>query len=300
MNTQEAKFILQAYRPGGEDANDPQFAEALQQVKNDPELAKWFAEQTAFDSAMSRALQQVMPPDQLRENILAGGRVTSPAFWSRRAVWWAMAASFVLLLSLGTFWLNSMRFAVYMDKMAAASANSQDHVDAKISDLGQIQAWLADRGVETNFILPIALSGLPTTGCRILDWHGHKISMICYMLEGPRHVDLYVAEKSDFMFPPPDKLHFGKINDLITAGWSRNDKVYVMIGQGDEVFFRKYLEPENVARAKLEAEHSAHYGAISCYSTIAGNDAFVTCDVTMRTLDRVMGMGWTAGSFPPQ
>jgi hypothetical protein len=248
MNTQEAKFILQAYRPGGEDANDPQFAEALQQVKNDPELAKWFAEQTAFDSAMSRALHQVKTPGHLRENILAGGRVTRPAFWSRRAVWWAMAASVLVLLGFGAFRLNSMRFADYMDKMAAASASSQGHVEAKISDLGQIQAWLADRGMETNFVMPTALSGAPTTGCRILDWRGHKVSMVCYTLEGSRHVDLFVAEKSDFMFPPPGGLHFGKINDLTTAIWSKNDKVYFMIGQGDEVFFRKYLGPENVVR----------------------------------------------------
>jgi len=248
MNTQEAKFILQAYRPGGEDANDPQFAEALQQAKNDPELAKWFAEQTAFDLAMSRALRQVKPPDHLRENILAGGRVTRPAFWSRRAVWWAMAAAFVLLLGLGTFWLHSMRFADYMDKMAAASASSQGHVEVKISDLGQIQAWLANRGMETNFVMPTALSDVPATGCRVLDWRGHKISMLCYMLEGSRHVDLFVAEKSDFTFPPADRLHFGKINDLTTAIWGKNDKVYLMIGQGDEGFFRKYLRPEDVVR----------------------------------------------------
>ncbi len=29
MNCNEAKLILQAYRPGGQDADDPQFAEAL-------------------------------------------------------------------------------------------------------------------------------------------------------------------------------------------------------------------------------------------------------------------------------
>ena len=65
MNTQEAKFILQAYRPGGEDAGDPQFAEALAQAKLDPELAKWFAEQLAFDAAASRALKEVKAPAAL-------------------------------------------------------------------------------------------------------------------------------------------------------------------------------------------------------------------------------------------
>jgi len=37
MNNQEAKFILAAYRPGGQDASDPLFAEALEQVRRDPD-----------------------------------------------------------------------------------------------------------------------------------------------------------------------------------------------------------------------------------------------------------------------
>src|SRR5258706_136048 len=40
MNNQEAKLILQAYRCGGQDASDPLFAEALEQARRDPELAK--------------------------------------------------------------------------------------------------------------------------------------------------------------------------------------------------------------------------------------------------------------------
>ncbi len=43
MNNQEAKLILQAYRLGGQDAADPLFQEVLEQLKRDPDLAKWFA-----------------------------------------------------------------------------------------------------------------------------------------------------------------------------------------------------------------------------------------------------------------
>ena len=42
MNNQEAKFILGAYRPGGRDAVDPMFSEALAQAGRDPELRAWF------------------------------------------------------------------------------------------------------------------------------------------------------------------------------------------------------------------------------------------------------------------
>ena len=62
MDNEQAKLILQAYRPGGEDAEDPFFSEALDRARLDPELAKWFAEQRAFDEAMRKALQTRIPP----------------------------------------------------------------------------------------------------------------------------------------------------------------------------------------------------------------------------------------------
>jgi len=42
MDSGEAKFILSAYRPEGQDASDPRFAEALEQVRRDPILQRWF------------------------------------------------------------------------------------------------------------------------------------------------------------------------------------------------------------------------------------------------------------------
>jgi len=35
------------YRPSGDDASDPFFREALEQVERDPELKKWFANEMA-------------------------------------------------------------------------------------------------------------------------------------------------------------------------------------------------------------------------------------------------------------
>ena len=57
MNNEEAKLILQAYRPGGQDANDPRFREALEQARRDPELARWFANEQALDSRISTKVQ---------------------------------------------------------------------------------------------------------------------------------------------------------------------------------------------------------------------------------------------------
>lgn len=75
MNNEEAKFILQGYRPNGADAGDATFCAAVEQAKRDPALGEWFARQQSFDTAVGAKLAQVAPPSGLRAAILAGGKV---------------------------------------------------------------------------------------------------------------------------------------------------------------------------------------------------------------------------------
>ena len=84
MNRDEAKLILQSYRPGGRDAGDPYFAPALALAKQDAELAAWFAEQQAFDARISGALQQLRVPSRLKAEILAAAETKE----SPVATWW--------------------------------------------------------------------------------------------------------------------------------------------------------------------------------------------------------------------
>src|ERR1700761_3236826 len=112
MTRDEAKLILQSYRPGGQDAGDPQFAEALALAKTDPELAAWFAGQQRFDANVSVGLQQVRVPARLKAEILALGKsdalpepVSASAWWRHLFSWsspvaWAMATVVIILLSL--------------------------------------------------------------------------------------------------------------------------------------------------------------------------------------------------------
>ncbi len=103
MNNQEAKFILSAYRPSGEDAVDPKVAEALEQVRRDPELAEWLANKRAFDVAMSDIVCSAAIPRDLRGNILAGGKISQPKLWRTRPVIFALAAAIVLFAVVAVF-----------------------------------------------------------------------------------------------------------------------------------------------------------------------------------------------------
>lgn len=70
MDKEQARFILQSFRPDGADAKDPDFAEALAVAAEDRELGDWLAAERAQDAAFAAALNALEIPDDLRENIL--------------------------------------------------------------------------------------------------------------------------------------------------------------------------------------------------------------------------------------
>jgi len=70
MDKEQARFILRSFRPDGADANDADFAAALQLATQDRELGQWFAEERASDADFSRALHAIELPDNLRNEIL--------------------------------------------------------------------------------------------------------------------------------------------------------------------------------------------------------------------------------------
>lgn len=70
MDKDQARFILQSFRPDGADANDHDFTEALVMAIEDRELCEWLANERAFDASFAKALATVKLPDNLRQNIL--------------------------------------------------------------------------------------------------------------------------------------------------------------------------------------------------------------------------------------
>src|SRR6267142_7139551 len=124
MNNDEAKLILQAYRPGGKDANASNFQEALKQLQISPELAVWFAGEQALDSRISHKLNQSFePPAHLKSFLLAQRKIVRPAVWWKKThLQFGAAACLVLLATLTFVWVSSsrpIRFAQYREDMAA-------------------------------------------------------------------------------------------------------------------------------------------------------------------------------------
>lgn len=246
MDEQGARLILQAYRPGTEDASDPYFAEALQEMTRNPRLARWFAEEEAFDRAMSAQLAAVPAPFGLKTRILA--RAAPPAR-SRKLRWAAglaaLAALLFLLAQVVSLWRNPAPASTALADYARAMINSiQPSVTLEMEsqDLEAIKNWLAKKEPHRPVEIPPHLARQQPLGCSILSFHGHDVTLICFLREGNRAAHLFVVDRAVL---PKLKLGaapvFSGADGWTTASWLEKDRVYTIAVQGDRAAVEQYL-----------------------------------------------------------
>jgi hypothetical protein len=201
MNNEEAKFILQGYRPNGADAGDATFCAAVEQAKNDPALGEWFAKQQAFDAAISAKLTQVTPPADLRAAILAGGRVSGRnqprARWWNQPVWMGAAAGVAILLATGlALWPKQAAalddFALADSRLGATHGHG-GHGEATDA----LQAMLSQPTTKLGQKLPLNFATLRDTGCRTVSYRGRDLLEVCFNRNG-EWFHCYIGRAADF------------------------------------------------------------------------------------------------------
>ena len=200
MNTQQAKFILQGYRPSGADAGDATFAEALEQVRLDPVLGQWLAREQSLDRAISAKLAEVPAPAGLLESILAGGRVsdTTQRSWWQHPALLAAAAGFAVLLATGlALWPKpaeaNSRLAEFALGDTLGSAKHGGHGE----ETGALQAMLSQPTTRLGNQLPVDFKTLRSAGCRTINFEGHELLEVCFKRDGT-WFHCYIAQRADF------------------------------------------------------------------------------------------------------
>jgi hypothetical protein len=250
MDSREAKFMLSAYRPRGQDANDPRFAEALEQVRRDRILQHWFDESVAFDAAMAEKLSAILVPNDLRESILTGAKVThAPQHWKNRWLKWAIAAAVVLSATLGvSIWHNTRPAPVAgwqlqaLDAILSAIARNESHFDLISRNPADLVKWLRANDAPAGKNLPRDLDKLPSIGCKTFFWHGKPVSLICFTLPDGRAIHLVMTNASagsDLAIK-----HAARViqqGNWATATWREGDMVYMLALEGSRDELRRYL-----------------------------------------------------------
>lgn len=249
MDNREAKFILNAYRPAGQDANDPRFAEAFEQARRDPGLERWFNESIAFDTAMTEKLRALEVPSDLRENILAGVKVSRPLRWSGSFTKWAIAAALISMAILGSLVWNESRkssgLATWQNQaldVISSLVRNESSFDAQSHNADKLLAWLRANHAPAAQVLPHNLDKLQSIGCKTFSWNEMRISVICFVRPdgGLIHlITMNTSTESDREFnPQPRVVHEGR---WATATWREGEMTYMLALEGSPDQLRAYL-----------------------------------------------------------
>src|SRR5437763_1433721 len=108
MDRQQAKEILQLYRPWVPDREDPDMAEAIELSKHDPELARWLEEHCALQESIRAKFSETAVPEGLMEQILSERKAHLDRGRQRKAV---LAAAMAVALFMFIGILNHYRQA---------------------------------------------------------------------------------------------------------------------------------------------------------------------------------------------
>lgn len=234
MNNLEAKFILQAFRPNGTDSGDATFCAALEQAKSDPGLGQWFAQSQTFDTAISAKLSQIQAPAGLREAILAGGRVTTPA--TTRRSWWrqpafAAAASVAVLIAASmAFWPPRAAAGDFTAFLLNDAKHSETHGGEGEHNFA-LQAYFTNPETRLGGQPPLDFEQQRSTGCRSVHFGGKDVLEICFKRNG-EWFHCYMVRKADFptlvAAGSPVITEHGK---TYLAKWADNEHVYLVVSK---------------------------------------------------------------------
>jgi hypothetical protein len=262
MTPEEAKRILSLYRPGSADENDPDFAEALdladpgrrrngRQPQIDPELSRWFRQHCAAFLSVRAKLREIQPPAALKDQILAEYKIHVMPTWSSRRLVLAYAAAAVLLIGglLTLFFVRRAQhdFALYRQAVVAKAVGPYS-MDLQTNDLAAINNFLVEHHAPSDAPLPGGLQTAKAVGCAVINWHGKPATMVCFQTGKPLGTDevadlwLFVANDDDLVHAPEGTAPaIQQQDDVTTAAWSQNGKVYMLGIKGDPKALQKYL-----------------------------------------------------------
>jgi hypothetical protein len=263
MNREKAKIILQSYRPGGQDRDDPQFAEALALTEKDPALKQWFHEQHHFDQALSASVQSIAIPAALQSKLLTEIREVrsgAPATQAETIDWWTrlwqraqqalsypildlskaaanpppplwrsrpvlgIAAAFTAIVLFTLYWNNRpATFLTLCQEITEEAWSVSPHVEFESPNLSEIRVWLASHDIQTKIDLPPGLQSASVRGCNIIEWHGRKIPVVCLM-EHSCHMHFLVIDDPPVTDAPAENQPaLIDFGQLRTASWSNKD-----------------------------------------------------------------------------
>ena len=255
MDSREAREILKLYRPGDNDSADPRMAEALEQAKRDPELAAWFAQHRAVCAVIRSRLKGIPIPAGLKRKIIIERMEQAKVIpMPGVAKILAAAAAIVILSLIGWFVFNrapdERTFSNYRDHMAkSVQRGANPYMNMASTNQADIRDYFRANGAPVDFVLSKSLAQLPGEGGSLMTWYDQNVELLCLNAgtgaAGQRNdLWLFIVKKAALPDAPAAGAapQFLKVGDLMTASWTKGDRLYLLAGRGEQEDLQKYIE----------------------------------------------------------
>jgi hypothetical protein len=245
MNREEARQKLAMFRSDEHDRSDPFFADALEFAASDPELKEWLAREQEFDRLFAEKVNTISSPAGLRERIGAGSRRPS----DHRELWWwrraALAAAAIIVVAL-IFSSQRHRRAALDDFRSemVSFIKLTPPLEVESADLDRIEKWAANAEAPQppESAIPAGLKALAPAGCRVLSFHGYKVTLICFKRGNGKLAHLLVVDRAALPgLPDKRSPAFEPEGDWMTAAWQNDRYAYVVAAQGNRGLLDRYL-----------------------------------------------------------
>ena len=243
MTREQAKGILMLYRPGTDDADNPEMHRAIEVARQDPDLGRWFDNHCHFQKTVRAKLMGIEAPQHLKTALLACQRIVPLRAWWQEPVWLTAAAAIILLLLFIPFHPRAIvpdRFVNFREMMVSTALKSYS-MDWETNDAARLRQLIASKGAPGDYQVPPQLNKLKLTGGAALAWRSNPVSMVCYDEGNKRMLFLFVMRNPVMKGgPQTGRPELAKISSYLTASWRSGDKTYLLVGP-DEPGFRDYF-----------------------------------------------------------
>lgn len=246
VDEHDAIALLLAARdePAVKDQADYREAEAL--AASDPALRDRWRDEEAYYAAHGDLLDAVRLDESTREAMRARVEAAladqTPAVPTGRLLAWpfghpalAIAAA-VVMLAAGVLLLRGtapfgpsvasaspMNIDAFAEQAAAVVADGLQ-LDYQAGDPAELVRWLAsERGIRIDGIHP-ELMALNSMGCKVLEWNGARVAMICFLTSDQKLAHLFVTSRDNLDLS-------GATEQLGNSQW-RDREVFSWINQG--------------------------------------------------------------------
>ncbi|MEM9081378.1 MAG: hypothetical protein AAGC74_11875, partial [Verrucomicrobiota bacterium] len=215
-------------------------AKALKIAQADPELSRWLEDEITSDRLISENLRSLTSPSRSKEDLLAQVHALRPR--RRKFPARTLAAAALLLLS-ASLLINYYAFPPPVQftqtqqptvesfrEQMAYFASQRFVLDSHSKELEQSREWLAQRDYPTFTDIPGPIINFEGMGCKKIDWHGHKVSLICFKNKNNEIVHLFTIDKSAFQNLQTTQLPQMLVHhSRQTGGFTTTDKIHLYV-----------------------------------------------------------------------